>query len=515
MQDDYKASKRLTLNYGLRYEYHPTFRDKYNNLSNIDLNHYSLINGVAVRGAVIVPGPGTLGTIDAGFAESIAPTPIVTAQSIGDPAALRYSEKTDFAPRFGFAWRVFGDDKTVLRGGYGRYIEALMSTAAISAWGTQSSDVGFFSNSFGASGKPVYTLPYSWPSNIAQPGSQSYFQVTDLHYKDPYVQEWNLTVERDLGAGFGLRLSYDGNHSSDLGSGMNINQPAPNTTGFANLTRADFAFPLWQEIFYNTNYGYGNYNATTVAVQKRMSNGLQMQSSYIYARNLSNLGGNPASPAGGYAGEYGGTISDPYAPGIDYGNVNYTRRNRFLTTFLYDFPFGRGKRLLNSANGFVDRVVSGWELAGVLLFQSGPFMTVSTLNDPCGCGFNAFNSNGGRADTVSGVSPYTGQSLAQWINPAAFSAPANAIGRFGDASAGDVVGPGTSAISMSLLKSIPVTESVRIQIGAQVSNLFNHANFATPQSLTVGVAAFGQITALQSAEGAGPRQIQLTGRITF
>ena len=68
---------------------------------------------------------------------------------------------------------------------------------------------------------------------------------------------------------------------------------------------------------------------------------------------------------------------------------------------------------------------------------------------------------------------------------------------------------------MSLLKSIPVTESVRIQLGAQVANLFNHANFAPPQNLTVGVAAFGQITALQSAEGAGPRQIQLTGRITF
>ena len=72
---------------------------------------------------------------------------------------------------------------------------------------------------------PIFQLPYSWPSNIAQPGSQSYFQVTDLHYKDPYVQEWNLTLERDLGADFGLRLSYDGNHSSDLGTGMNINQP--------------------------------------------------------------------------------------------------------------------------------------------------------------------------------------------------------------------------------------------------------------------------------------------------
>jgi hypothetical protein len=515
VQDDYKVSRTLTLNYGLRYEYHPTFRDKYNNVSNIDLNYHSIVNGQSVRGAVIVPGPGTLPTVDSGFAESIAPTPIVTAQSIGDPPALRYSTKTDFAPRIGFAWRMFGNDKTVLRGGYGRYIEVLMGTAALSAWGTQSSDVGFFNNSFGANGQPIYTLPYSWPSNIAQPGSQSFFQVTDLHYKDPYVQEWNVTIERDLGASFGLRLSYDGNHSSNLGTGMNINQPPPNTIGFGNLTPANFPFPLWQEIYYNTNYGFGNYNAMTVSVKKRMSNGLQLQSSYIYARNLSNLGGNPSTPAGGFAGEYGGTLSDPYAPGIDYGNVNFTRRNRFLTTFLYDLPFGKGKMLLTGANGLVDRVVNGWELAGVLLFQGGPFMTVSTLNDPCGCGFNAFNSTGGRADTVSGVSPYTGQSIGQWISPGAFVNPPSAIGRFGYSSAGNVVGPGTQAVSMSLLKSVQIRESLRVQVGAQVANLFNHPNFAPPQNLTVGVAGFGQLTALQSAEGAGPRQIQLTGRITF
>ncbi len=84
---------------------------------------------------MIVPGQGTLGFLDPGFVQSIAPTPIVTAQSIGDPLALRYSTKTDFAPRFGFAWRMFGSDKTVLRGGYGRYIEALGGTAALSAWG--------------------------------------------------------------------------------------------------------------------------------------------------------------------------------------------------------------------------------------------------------------------------------------------------------------------------------------------------------------------------------------------
>jgi hypothetical protein len=514
-QDDYKLSKNLTLNYGLRYEYHPAFRDKYNNLSNIDLNYTGVVNGESVHGAVIVPGPGTLGTIDPGFAQSIYPTPIVTAQSLGIPAALRWSTKTDFAPRVGFAYRMFGNDKTVLRGGYGKYIEALMSTSAISAWATQSSDVGTFFNSIGSSGVPTYQLPYSWPSNIAQPGSQAYFQVTDLHYKDPYVQEWNLTLERDLGAGFGVRASYDGNHSRNLGTGMNIDQPAPNTIGFANLPKSAFPYPLWSEIYYNTNYGFANYNAMTLAVKKRLSFGLQLQSSYIYARNLSNLGGNPGTPAGGFAGEYGGTISNPYQAGIDYGNVNFTRRNRFLTTFLYDLPFGKGKLLLNGANGLVDRVAGGWELAGVLLFQSGPFMTVSQLNDPCGCGFNDFNSTGGRADTVAGVNPYAGQSIGQWINPAAFTTPANAIGRFGDSEAGGVVGPGTEAVSMSLIKSIPIKESVRAQVGVQVANLFNHPNFAPPGNLTLGVSGFGAITALQTAEGAGPRQIQLTARITF
>ena len=514
-QDDYKVSKNLTLNYGLRYEYNPTFRDKYNNLSNIDLNYTSVVDGQTVHGAVIVPGPGTLGFLDAGFAESIAPTPIVTAQSIGDPSALRYSQKTDFAPRIGFAWRMFGDDKTVLRGGYGKYIEVLMSTAALSAWGTTASDVGTFPNTFAASGAPIYQLPYSWPSNIAQPGSQAYFQVTALHYKDPYVQEWNLTLERDLGAGFGLRVSYDGNHSTNLGTGMNIDQPGPNTIGYGNLPKSAFPYPLWSEIYYNDNEGFGNYNAATVSVKKRLSFGLQLQSSYIYARNLSDLGGNPGTPAGGFAGEYGGTLSNPAQPGLDYGNVNFTRRQRFLTTFLYDLPFGKGKMLVNSSNGLVDRVVGGWELAGILLFQSGPFMTVSQLNDPCGCGYNIFNSTGGRADTVADVSPTAGQSLAQWINPAAFSTPANAIGRFGDSEAGGVVGPGTQAVSMSLIKSIPVKESVRAQLGIQVANLFNHPNFAAPGNLTLGVAAFGQITALQTAEGAGPRQIQFTGRITF
>jgi len=514
-QDDFKVTHTLTLNYGLRWEYHPMFRDKFNNLCNFDPAYTSTVDGQTVKGAVILPGQGAFDLVDPGFAQSIAPTPIVTAAQANVPGALRFSQKTDFAPRVGFAWRIFGSDKMVLRGGYGKFIETLMSSAAISAWGVASSDVGFFNNSLGSNGLPVFTLPYAWPSNIAQPGTQAFYQVTDIHFKDPYVQEWNLTLERDLGKGIGVRVSYDGNHSTHLGAGADLDQVQPNTVGFGNISQSSYPYPDWSYIYYNSNKAWGNYNAATVSFQKRMSNGLQFQSSYIFSRNLSNVNGVASSTAAAFASEFGGTLSNIYDPGLDYGNVAFTRKHRFLTTALYELPFGRGKALLNNANRVVDNVVGGWELSGVLLFQSGPYMTVTLLSDPSGTGFNAFNSTGGRADTVPGVNPYAGQSINQWINPNAFADPGSAIGRYGDSQGGGVVGPGTSAVSASLIKTVHFSEHARIQFGAQIANLFNHPNFAVPASLTVGVAGFGQITALQSAEGAGPRAIQLTGRIVF
>ena len=184
-------------------------------------------------------------------------------------------------------------------------------------------------------------------------------------------------------------------------------------------------------------------------------------------------------------------------------------------TFLYELPFGPGRHFLNSANKLTSYAIGGWVLSGVGLIQSGPFMNVTTLNDPSGTGYNVFNANGGRADTVKGVSPYAGQSLSQWINPNAFADPSDNIGRFGDAMEGAVVGPGTKALSLSLLKRFSITEGIRAEVGAQVANALNHPNYAPPGNLTLSVPAFGQITAMQSAEGAGPRVIQLTGRITF
>jgi len=514
IQDDWKVSRSLTLNVGLRYEYNPNFRDHLNNEANFLPDYYSVQNGQTVRGAVVIPNQSTFAIVDPGFTQSIAPTPILTATQAGIPESLRFSQKTDFAPRLGFAWRMFGNDKTVLRGGYGRFIETLLGSAFENAGATESSDFAFFNNSFNSSGKPGFTLPYAWPSNIAQPGTQSFYIATDTHYKDPYVQEWDLTLERDLGANFGLRISYDGNHGSNLGITDNLNQLPVNTAGF-NALASTVPFPLMSYIDYQTNLGYSNYNAMTAEVKKRMSNGLQLEASYMFSRSLSNVNGAATGSASNFQGERGGALSDPYNPSLDYGNVSFTHRNRFLATFLYQLPFGTGKAFLNGSNRFVDRLVGGWEWSGIMLFQTGPFMTVTTNSDPSGTGYNLFNSNGGRADTVPGVNPYAGQSLTAWINPAAFADPGNNIGRFGDASQGDVVGPGTIALSTALIKSVVITEGMKFQIGAQVANVLNHPNYAVPGNLTVGVPGFGQINSLQTAEGAGPRSVQLTARFVF
>jgi hypothetical protein len=510
-QDDWKVSSRLTINYGLRWEYHPMMKDHLNNIANFLPDYVSIINGKAVRGAVLIPNQAAFSIVNPGFAESIAPTPIFSANQLGLPESLRYSQKTDFSPRIGFAWRPFNNNRTVVRGGYGRFIEALMGALPDDGSTVASADYAFFSNSI-ANGKPKFTFPYPFPPNIAQPGSQSFDLGFPLHFQDPTIHEWDLTVEQDLGRGIGIRLSYDGSHSSNLGNVYNKNQVPTNTIGFGAAS-AFAPYPLFSDVSFRGDFGTLNYNAGTVSIHKRFSGGLQFETSYAFARNLADSTGY--NPSGG-SSEMGGRISDPNHPGIDYGNTAYIARHRFVGTFLYELPVGKGKRFGANWSGVADRIIGGWELAGVITVQSGPFMSIRAPNDPSGTGFNVLYGDG-RADRVPGVSPYTGQSLSQWINPAAFATPPNNIGRFGDSQVGAVEGPGEQVVSLSLFKRMALTERIQLQIGGAAANAFNHPNYARPGNLNLGSvgAGFAHVSNLQSAEGAGPRSIQLTARITF
>ena len=509
-QDDWKVTPRLTINIGMRWEYHPMFQDRLVNVTNFLPDYSSILNGQLVRGAVSIPNQASFTLLNPGVADSIAPTPILTAAQAGIPSSLRFSQKTDFGPRIGFAWRPFASGTTVIRGGYGRYIEGPLGSLISAAWGVHTTNYGAYPQTI-VNGKPSLTFPYPFPSNLALPGQQTFYQTGDVHYKDPSVHQWNFTVERDLGKSVGLRLSYDGSHGSDLGVQGMLNAPPVNTIGYGKAA-ALAPYPLWSILQAEENGGWSNYHAFTASVSKRFSQGLQFLTTYTFAKNLSSAQSyNPTS----YASEAGGLATDLNNLGLDYGNVAYTRHSRFLATFLYELPFGKGRTFLKGANAIVDRIAGGWELAGVLLFQSGPFLTVTVPGaDPSGTGF-ASNVGNGRADIVSGQSLYAvNQTLSNWLNKAAFAVPKDNIGTWGNAPVDNIVGPGTQSVSLSLMKSVRIVERIRFQVGVQAANLFNHPNYAPPNT-TFNTAAYGTISALQTAEGAGPRVIQATARITF
>jgi hypothetical protein len=478
------------------------FQDHNGNVAAFLPGYYTGTDGSIVHGAVAVPN-GSLKLVNPGFAGSILPTPILTASQAGIPNSLRYSQKTDFAPRVGFAWRV--TDKTVIRGGYGKFIDSPLGYLILSSWAVEASDVASFTNSI-KGGKAQYTFPYPFPSNLAQPGTQDFDLSYALHYKDPYVQQWNFTVERDLGFQTALRVSYDGSHGNDLSVTTNPDQVPANTIGFAAAS-ANAPYPIWDSLVNVENSGRSNYESFTVSVNKRFSKGLQFQFSYNHAKNLSNAGGwNPTS----FVGEGGGQTSDFYNPNLDYGRVPFTRNHRVIANFLYETSSHTSSRLVN-------QVVGGWEVAGRLLFQTGPYLTVTAPGtDPSGTNFdNSFDGGDPRADIVKGVPIYpTNKSINNWVNPNAFALPPDNIGRFGNSAVGSIVGPGTQEVSLSIYRTFKYKERLALRIGASAANLFNHPNYGVP-NLSLGTAAFGTVNSLQTAEDTGPRAIQLGGRLTF
>ncbi len=477
-EDNWRASSTLTFNIGIRWEYHPMFQDHLGNVSNFVPNYPSIVNGVQVNGAVILANKAAFSILNPDFAASIAPTPIITAAQAGVPASLRFSDKTDWGPRLGLAWRPFGNNKTVIRGGFGRFIMTPMEGLLSAGFAVHSVDQGKYNQTI-VNGQPQFAFPYAFPSNLAVAGSQDFKQAFALHYQDPAFYQWNLTVERDLGYSTGLQVSYIGSAGTNLVLNGNTGQVPVNTIGYA-AAQAFAPYPLWAEIETVQNGGISHYNALNIAVLHRLRNGVQFQSSYTFSRNLSDAQGQAPTS---FTGEDGGLAENLLEPRLDYGNVAYTRRHRFLTTGLYQLPFGRNHAYFASTNPVVDQLISGWELSGVIMLQSGPFLTPTAANaDPAGVGFPQLIGSG-RSDRVAGVSMRTQNrsKVGSWLNHAAFAVPANNIGRFGNASVGSIPGIGTEVVSASLMKTVQIREGVIFEFGTQAANIFNHVNYAPTQ----------------------------------
>jgi hypothetical protein len=313
---------------------------------------------------------------------------------------------------------------------------------------------------------------------------------------------------------------------------VDLNQVQPNTAGYGGAT-TDAAtgacisddgklvsdhrpYPCWSVIQSVANAAESNYHSGTVELSRHSGKNLTFDASYTLTRDLSDAeGATPSSLTGVTGGASGGGwLSNRFHPGLDYGNVAYDHKHRFLGTFLYQLPFGHQQRWLNQRS-ILQSVLGDWQLGGVGVAQSGPFLTpYEASTDPAGT--NILSTVGiTRPDRVAGVSLYPKQrTTTSWLNPDAFSLPADNRGTFGTASVGSVIGPDTINFSTSLAKDIALEGKTKFQFMIEAANLFNHRNYEAP-NMQIDSGSFGQITAWQTAEGAGPRSLEVSGKITF
>jgi hypothetical protein len=538
VQDSFRLSDKLTLEYGLRWELHPGYHDASGNIGNFDPSY-------ARSGAVIYPdghsnlldpglastNPCPLGQKTGGVTLNGAPCePVLSASQAGLPESLRTAPNR-FMPRFGFAYRPFGN-KTVFRGGFSFYNTEVLGSIYYALTGTLQSATNTYNNTI-TNGVPAI----QWPNvktgasgvNVGANGTYYFGTANQINYKDPYSEQWNFSIDHDLGHDTGVRISYIGMATHDLVWAPNINQSTYSTTYFVDQPLSSRPFPNWGIINTRANGANANYQAAQLEFSHRYSAGLAFNSSYTFSKNLAD---NQGYTPGGFAGENaGGRTMDALDLKHEYGPVYASRRNRWLTTATYELPVGRGRQFLSHSNRLTDALVGGWQVNSILLWQSGPFLTpYFSGGDPSGTGSGVIGRN--QAPDIVGKPSLSNPTANDWFNVAAYTCPGVAgwtpgqsclignpgfgapIGRFGNAGIGTVVGPGTVNVNAGLSKQFAITERARFKIEGSFTNVFNHTNLADPV-LDITSSSVGVITSARASDFGGARTGQIGARVDF
>ena len=525
-QDTYQVTSRLTLSYGLRWQVLPGFHEDGGNLANFDQRN----------NAIVVPdelasylSQQNIEASNLAFRQSfnscdlnytaLPCTRYLTASQDHLPQSLRNTYKGNFQPRMSLAWRPFNDTKTVVRAGFGIFTITNLGPLSFNNSGNPTSALHTYTNTTTAAGTPLIQFPNTAPpSSTVQYGGGGLDQGVNPNYRDPQANQWNLTVERQVTNNDSVRASYVGMHTYRLSITEDLNQIPASTTPYQTTAASPYVDPRaayhnWFTLWSTFNAGKANYDALELEWSHKNSHGLYFDASYTLAKNLAdNQGDTPTA----FAGEvnYGIPIADRFNVNGDYGNVEGTRRQRFLFTGVYQLPVGQGRAFLNDG-GWEIALLGGWEMNTVTLLQTGPWQTPSISTSYDQSNTNVVNRGASlRPDQVSNRL-YGGQSRARYFNPAAFSPTPAGAGRFGNAGVGILEGPGTEAVSMGLAKVFQVTEGVHVRFESTFTNVLNHTNFAPPATQIDNTTTFGVLSAPQTAENAGNRTGQLALRVDF
>jgi hypothetical protein len=524
-QTEYKLRPNLTLTVGLRDELNTPFQDATNQLGNFDYIKTSPDYGKLIYDQNEKLSAGWVDFVDS--SQVNFQNQFVLNSAVGLPNGLRHMDKANIQPRLGLSWNP--TPKTVIRASGGMYSVPVLGAVLYSLLGVDTSNFGSFYPTKGA-GSMTWANAYGTGSNpYAQPWTAcptscpGYRRANQWDLKDPRVIQWNAGFEQNVGFSTVFKASYVGSHTWDLIYSPDLNQIPANTMGYWQYRAANGAnFPNFREVLTRANGPSDKYDAFILELNRHLGRGLTFDNAFTLTYNKTNaLGAVPsgAIPVGGQ-GDNGDNVLNVFNIAAETGNAFYDPSKRFLSTVVYELPFGRGKQIMGNASKAADAVVGGWNLSSVLLFHSGFWLTPyfpSSEADPSGTGPSYRSVKQQNPDCGSGATAGFSGTIHDFFDPKPYSIPASDIGRFGSCGVGILEGPTTTTLSTSIGKTFQVTERFGVHYEAQFANLFNINNWGEP-NMNVGSSSFGQITNEQDGtpgSQAGPRSIQMSLRLSF
>jgi len=516
VQDDWKVTRRLTLNLGMRWSRLPSVTDVRDTLSNFDPNFYSshlapqidpssgnFVAGQYINGWQLIPSTYTNGMIfpkGAECASAQAIAPMSSCSPFG--AYVNPNYNANFAPRIGFAYDLFGTGKTVVRGGFGIFYDRLLD----GIW-----EQNAFGNPPFAQRVTIVNAPFdniTSGSTSVPLGPNGLTATGNPTFKVPNYANYNLSIQHQLMPSTVLEVAYVGNEARHLLGEYDENQPTvgarlgvnsnpslgPNTS--VNYIRP---FAGYAGITARAPFFSNNYSSLQVSLNHH-SHGLQAGLSYTYSKDLTTNSSDRSNVA-----------TNSYDFSLDYGPSSYNTPQIFTANYVYDLPF------FKTQQGFEGKLLGGWEVSGITSFISGSSFSLSQARDPwdpnglnVGIGLGAT-----RPDQIAPV--HSLKTVGEWFSTSSF---AHAWNHFGSEGNGSLLGPGYNNWDLAAIKNITFRERYNFQLRGEFFNAFNHESFGNPGSISSsnfdGVDAslddssFGQVVS-----GHSPRRIQLGAKFNF
>lgn len=528
-QDEYRVRPNLTLSYGLRYSLFRQPTDANNIATSFDPNTFDPANAPVIDNGGLLCTPATQpcsGTTSTN--PSYNPLNGIINGGKNSPYGSKVARDVynGFAPRLGFAWDPRGQGKMSIRGGYGIFVEAI---------GVGNVENSLFANPPYAGTTTIYNAPLDNPSaaGAAPNSSPNPIQGTDPNYKLPYMQQWNLDVQRELPGNIIADVGYYGSKGTHLQAIMDINQPIPGaystnpriqgigaagtapdgtclsavnplcyvagtqinsgTEGILNLIRP---YPGYAGIDEYESIFSSNYNSLQASLQKHLTAASLISVNYTYSKNLTNVPNDPNYTV----------PQDSRNLTAEYSHSRFDQTHVFDANFVYDVPF------FEQQIGLTGHLLGGWEVSGIVSASSGHYLSpsISDGQDPGGIGLGTGTTgNIVFPDRVSDPNHGAPHTIGEWFNTAAFApSPANQTIP-GTALKNSILGPGQQNWDLSLMKNIRAFETSTFQFRLETFNTFNHTN---PSGIDTSVndSTYGQALGAHD-----PRILQLALKYNF